>query len=53
MRLEKYGYRVSVQSSTRSMMKQATMFKRFLYHNKTKADLADYMAMTLLTYNTD
>ena len=30
-----------------------TMFKRFLNHHNTKADLADYMAMKVLTYNTD
>ena len=30
-----------------------TMFKRFLYHDKTNADIADYMAMEVLTYNTD
>ena len=27
--------------------------KRFLSHDKTKADLADYLAMKVLTYNTD
>ena len=30
-----------------------TLSKRFLYRDKTKADLADYMAMTCLTYYTD
>ena len=34
-------------------IKHITMFKRFLYHGKTKADLAGYMAMKVLTYNTD
>ena len=29
-----------------------TMFKRFLYKDKTKADLAEYMAMKVMTYNT-
>ena len=57
MRLEKYGYMISVQFSTISMMKRAsnhiTMFKRFLSHDKTKADLTDYMAMKVLPYNTD
>ena len=27
--------------------------KRFLCHDKAKADLADYMAMKVLTYHTD
>ena len=27
--------------------------KRFLSHDKTNADLADYLAMKVLTYNTD
>ena len=30
-----------------------TTFKRFLYHDKTNADLTDYMAMNVLTYNHD
>ena len=34
-------------------IKHTNMFKRFLYHDKTKADLADYMAMEVLAYNTD
>ena len=31
-------------------IKHITMFKRFLYHDKTKAD---YMTMKVLAYNTD
>ena len=30
-----------------------TMFKRFLYEDKTKADFADYVTMKVLNYNTD
>ena len=33
-------------------IKHITM-KRFLSHDKTKADLADYLAMQVLSYNTD
>ena len=33
-------------------IKHITM-KRFLSHDKTKADLADYLAMRVLSYNTD
>ena len=33
-------------------IKHITM-KRFLSHDKTKAELADYLAMIVLTYNTD
>ena len=33
-------------------IKHITM-KRFLSHDKTKADLADYLAMKVLSYNTD
>ena len=29
-----------------------TMFKRFLYHDKTKADVANYTAMEVLAYST-
>ena len=35
-----------------TLIKHITM-KRLLSHDKTKADLADYLAKKVLTYNTD
>ena len=45
--IEKCGYRVSVQSMQYEIhdetgIEHIAMFKRFLYHDKTNADLADY-----------
>ena len=34
-------------------IKHITMFKRLLYHDTTNADLADYMTIEVLTYNTN
>ena len=57
MRLGKPVYRGSVPGSTSSMMKRSSniyiTMKRVLSHDKTNADLADYLAMKVLTYNTD
>ncbi len=44
---------VQYETHDETGIEHITMFKRFLYHDKTKADLADYMAMKVLTYNTD
>ena len=56
MRLEKPGYggqrpaKYQIHDETR--IKHITMM-RVLSHDKTNADLADYLAMKVLTYNTD
>ena len=42
--------RYQIHDETR--IKHITM-KRFLSHDKTNADIADYLAMNVLTYNTD
>ena len=57
MRLEKPGCRGSVQAvqyqiHDETRIEHITM-KRFLSHDKTNADLADYLAMKVLTCNTD
>ena len=43
---------VHYQIHDETSIKHITM-KRFLSHDKTNADLADYLAMKVLTYNTD
>ena len=43
-------YSCNIHDETR--IKHITI-KRFLSHDKTKADLADYLAMKVLSYNTD
>ena len=43
---------VQYQIHDETCIRHITM-KRFLSHDKTKADLADYLAMKVLTYNTD
>ena len=52
MRLEKHAYMGSVLIHDETHIKHITM-KRFLSHDKTNADLADYLAMKVLSYNTD
>ena len=43
---------VQYQIHDETRIKRITV-KRFLSHDKTNADLADYLAMKVLTYNTD
>ena len=43
---------VQYQIHDETRIKHITM-KRVLSHDKTNADLADYLAMKVLTYNTD